>query len=133
MGLGLAGVAPWSPPFFRVYNPFNVGSSSLNVRDAEGKYVDRFVPELSKLPSKHKYAPWLAPKSDLTKAGVKLGETYPRPIVDHKVQSKANIERFKQAQRAAKEASSSKKRKGPLSRPRPRRASRAPLLTRVIS
>merc|ERR1711871_1578135 len=33
--LGLAGVAPWSPPFFRVYNPFNVGSSSLNVRDAE--------------------------------------------------------------------------------------------------
>merc|ERR1712094_167356 len=99
MGLGLAGVAPWSPPFFRVYNPFNVGSSSLDVRDAEGKYVDRFVPELSKLPSKHKYAPWLAPKSDLTKAGITLGETYPRPIVDHKTQSKANIERFKQAQR----------------------------------
>jgi deoxyribodipyrimidine photolyase len=90
-----------------------VGSSSLNVRDAEGKYVDRFVPELSKLPPRHKYAPWLCPKSDLTKAGVKLGETYPRPIVDHKTQSKANIERFKQAQRAAKEASTSKKRKGP--------------------
>jgi len=111
--LGLAGVAPWSPPFFRVYNPFNVGASSLNVRDAEGKYVDRFVPELSKLPPRHKYAPWLAPKSDLTKAGVTLGKTYPRPIVDHKAQSKVNIERFKQAQRAAKEASSSKKRKGP--------------------
>ena len=85
----------------------------MNVRDAEGKYVDRFVPELSKLPPRHKYAPWLCPKSDLTKAGVKLGETYPRPIVDHKAQSKANIERFKQAQRAAKEASTSKKRKGP--------------------
>ena len=72
------------------------------------------MPELSKLPSKHKYAPWLAPKGDLNKAGVTLGETYPRPIVDHKTQSKANIERFKQAQRAAKEASTtSKKRKGP--------------------
>ena len=72
--LGLAGVAPWSPPFFRVYNPFNVGSS-LNVRDAEGKYVDRFVPELSKLPPRHKYAPWLAPKSDpVTKAGGHAGE-----------------------------------------------------------
>ena len=90
-----------------------MGSSSLNVRDAEGKYVDRFVPELSKLPPRHKYAPWLAPKSDLNKAGITLGKTYPRPIVDHKAQSKANIERFKQAQRAAKEASSSKKRKGP--------------------
>ena len=85
----------------------------MNVRDAEGKYVDRFVPELAKLPSRYKYAPWLCPKSDLTKAGVTLGKTYPRPIVDHKTQSKANIERFKQAQRAAKEASSSKKRKGP--------------------
>ena len=114
--LALSGVAPWSPPFFRVYNPVPTATSSLNVSDPQGLYVDRFVPELKGLSAKHKYAPWLAPLSDLNKAGVKLGVSYPRPLVDHKARSKENIARFKEAQRRAKEAKeaaapSSKKRK----------------------
>jgi cryptochrome len=97
--LGLAGVASWSPPFFRVYSPVpNHKQSSLNVDDAAGAYVDRFVPELRKLPAKYKYAPWTAPAAVLAAAGVVLGDTYPRPLVDHKVQSKDNIARFKEAQ-----------------------------------
>ena len=35
------------------------------------------------LPTKHLHAPWDAPADVLEKAGVTLGETYPRPIVDH--------------------------------------------------
>ncbi|KAH8076574.1 DNA photolyase [Aureococcus anophagefferens] len=97
--LGLAGVASWSPPFFRVYSPVpNHKQSSLNVDEAAGAYVDRFVPELRKLPAKYKYAPWTAPAAVLAAAGVVLGDTYPRPLVDHKVQSKDNIARFKEAQ-----------------------------------
>jgi hypothetical protein len=45
--------------------------------------VRRFVPELARLPTRYVHAPWLAPASVLTDAGVILGENYPRPIVDH--------------------------------------------------
>ena len=79
-------------------------ASSLNVRDPAGAYVDRFVPELAGLPAKYKYAPWTAPKEVLRKAGVALGDTYPRPLVDHKAASAANIARFKAAQAALKGA-----------------------------
>jgi deoxyribodipyrimidine photolyase len=103
--LGLAGVAPWSPPYFRVYSPTpDPKKSSLNVDDAAGAFVDRFVPELRRLPAKYKYAPWTAPKADLRAAGVALGDTYPRPIVDHKVASKANVARFKAAAARARAA-----------------------------
>jgi deoxyribodipyrimidine photo-lyase len=40
------------------------------------------VPELAALDTVHIHAPWQAPDPALTKAGVTLGETYPRPIVD---------------------------------------------------
>jgi len=119
--LWLAGVAPWSAPYFRVYSPIpNHKSSALNVDDADGAFVDRFVPELKGLPAKYKYAPWTAPLADLNKARVKLGETYPRPVVDHKVQSAANIAKFKAAAQRNKAlaaslsgcAAASKKRKG---------------------
>jgi len=51
--------------------------------DPEGRYVRRFVPELDALPTEHLHAPWEAPGPVLAAAGVRLGETYPRPIVDH--------------------------------------------------
>ncbi|MEO1746663.1 MAG: FAD-binding domain-containing protein, partial [Pseudomonadota bacterium] len=44
----------------------------------------RWVPELAKMPAKYIHKPWEAPLGDLLAAGVKLSETYPRPIVDHK-------------------------------------------------
>lgn len=51
--------------------------------DADGAYVRRYVPELAKLPDKDLNKPWDAPEDVLKKAGVELGKTYPRPIVDH--------------------------------------------------
>ena len=112
--LGLAGVSPWSPPYFRVYSPIpNHKTSSLNVDDKDGKFVDRYVPELRKLPAKYKYEPGTAPKADLRAAGVELGTTYPRPIFNHKTKSKDNIARFKAAAAADREAKATagKKRK----------------------
>jgi deoxyribodipyrimidine photo-lyase len=41
------------------------------------------VPELAKLPDDVIHKPWAAEEARLKKAGVVLGETYPRPIVDH--------------------------------------------------
>ncbi len=67
-----------SQPFFRVFNPVSQGEKF----DAAGAYVRRWVPELSKLPDSWVHAPWTAPDLVLRAAGVRLGSTYPRPIVD---------------------------------------------------
>jgi len=66
-------------PFFRIFNPTLQGEKF----DADGEYVRRWVPELEKLPGKWIHKPWEAPDSVLKDAGVILGKTYPKPIVDH--------------------------------------------------
>jgi deoxyribodipyrimidine photo-lyase len=66
-------------PYFRIFNPVTQGEKF----DGAGDYIRRWVPELAKVPSEHLHAPWEAPPLALAAAGVTLGETYPRPIVDH--------------------------------------------------
>lgn len=67
-------------PYFRIFNPMTQGTKF----DPEGHYVRKYVPELAKLPAAHIHTPWEAPGDVLRRAGVNLGENYPRPIVDHK-------------------------------------------------
>jgi deoxyribodipyrimidine photo-lyase len=76
----VAGSGADAAPFFRIFNPFSQGQKF----DPNGEYVKKYVPELAKLPRKYIHTPWEAPKHILAQAGVKLGETYPKPIVDHK-------------------------------------------------
>ena len=66
-------------PYFRIFAPVTQGERY----DPEGDYVRRWVPELAKLPDKYIHAPWTAPADVLDLAGVRLGENYPRPVVDH--------------------------------------------------
>jgi len=49
------------------------------------------------MPSKYIYEPWEAPLSVQRGCGVVVGENYPNPIVEHKVMSKSNMQRMKQA------------------------------------
>ena len=51
--------------------------------------------ELAKLDAKYIHAPWTAPDWVLAKAGVVLGKTYPKPIVDHDFARKRALEAFK--------------------------------------
>ena len=75
----VAGCGADAAPYFRIFNPVTQGVTF----DPDGTYVRRWVPELAKLPPYHIHAPWLAPPLELAAAGIRLGATYPLPIVDH--------------------------------------------------
>ena len=67
-------------PYFRVFNPMTQGKKF----DPEGDYVRRYVPELADLPTKVIHEPWEASEEVLREAGVRLGDNYPNPIIEHK-------------------------------------------------
>jgi deoxyribodipyrimidine photo-lyase len=74
-----AGCGCDAQPYFRIFNPVAQGQRF----DPEGAYVRRYIPELATLPARYIHAPWTAPRAVLAQAGVRLGESYPAPIVDH--------------------------------------------------
>ena len=83
-------------PYFRIFNPVSQGQKF----DAEGEFIRRLVSELATLSAPAIHAPWLAGPLVLAAAGVKLGEDYPRPIVDHGQARKRTLERYAAAKAA---------------------------------
>lgn len=75
----VAGSGADAAPYFRIFNPVAQGEKF----DPDGRYVRRWLPELRALPDRWLHAPWTAPAAVLAEAGIRLGGTYPRPIVDH--------------------------------------------------
>lgn len=77
----IAGSGADAAPYFRIFNPMTQGAKF----DQAGAYIRKYVTELKDMPDKYLNAPWEAPEDVLKRAGVELGKTYPRPIVDHSV------------------------------------------------
>jgi len=75
----VAGSGADAAPYFRIFNPILQGQKF----DPNGDYVRRWVPELARLPANVIHKPWTARPGQLEAAGVRLGKTYPHPIVDH--------------------------------------------------
>lgn len=75
----VAGSGADAAPYFRIFNPVTQGEKF----DPHGCYVRRWVPEIAGLPDKLLHRPSDAGDEVLRKAGVRLGKTYPRAIVDH--------------------------------------------------
>jgi deoxyribodipyrimidine photo-lyase len=75
----VAGLGADAAPYFRVFNPILQGRKF----DAAGNYVRRWLPELAGLSDKDIHTPWQSPEMLLAQAGVTLGKSYPKPIVDH--------------------------------------------------
>jgi deoxyribodipyrimidine photo-lyase len=75
----VAGSGADAAPYFRIFNPILQGEKF----DPDGSYVRRWVPELARMPACVIHRPWTAKAVQLAAAGIQLGKTYPRPIVDH--------------------------------------------------
>ena len=75
----VAGTGADAAPFFRIFNPVAQGERF----DPDGAYVRRWVPEIARLPDRWLHRPFVAPPDVLDAAGVRLGASYPAPIVDH--------------------------------------------------
>ncbi|EKZ98493.1 deoxyribodipyrimidine photo-lyase [Cupriavidus sp. HMR-1] len=77
-------------PYFRIFNPVTQSEKF----DPQGQFIRKYLPMLAALPDRYVHAPWTAPEEVLRAAGVKLGEDYPRPIVQHDVARKETLERY---------------------------------------
>jgi len=88
----VAGCGVDAAPYFRIFNPITQGKKF----DPQGMYTRQHVPELKKLPDKYLFSPWEAPDNILSSAGVILGKTYPKPIVDLKASRERALASYKE-------------------------------------
>jgi deoxyribodipyrimidine photo-lyase len=77
-------------PYFRIFNPVTQSEKF----DADGKFIRRYLPQLSRLDRKTIHAPWLASPSTLVEAGIQLGRDYPQPIVLHDEARRRTLARY---------------------------------------
>ena len=77
-------------PYFRIFNPITQSEKF----DADGKFIRRYLPQLAGLDNKQIHAPWKASASSLQSAGVRLGNDYPYPIVEHDLARAKTLARY---------------------------------------
>ena len=98
-----AGSGADAAPYFRIFNPV----AQSRRFDSAGAYVRKWVPELRRLPESAVHAPWLATESTLASADVRLGETYPLPMVDHAAARERALDAWRTHVRAQPQADAS--------------------------
>ena len=86
----IAGCGADAAPYFRIFNPVTQGKKF----DVDGSYVRKYIPEIAQLSVQYLFCPWKASASTLKEAGIKLGSTYPNPIVDLQQSREAAIQAF---------------------------------------
>jgi deoxyribodipyrimidine photo-lyase len=86
----IAGCGADAAPYFRIFNPITQGEKF----DPDGDYIRRYVPEIAGLPDAFLCSPWTAPAEVLAAAGVRLGVSYPHPMVDAKASREAALAAF---------------------------------------
>ncbi len=74
-----SGVGTDAAPYFRIFNPVLQGEKF----DPHGDYVRKWIPELAGIPTEYIHKPWLMPDTVQKTAGIRIGQQYPLPIVDH--------------------------------------------------
>ncbi len=82
-----------APYFQRLFNP----TLQQQRFDPDGRYVRRWIPELSDVPLEKLAEPWTMSDDEQEQAGCIVGQDYPGPIVDHAVERRVAMERYRAA------------------------------------
>ncbi len=86
-------------PWFRIFNPVTQSEKF----DATGKFIRRYIPELSRCPDKWIHTPWLMPLTEQKSSQSQIGQDYPAPIVDHALSRTVALELYERAAKSAKQ------------------------------
>ncbi len=78
-------------PWFRIFNPVTQSQRF----DPSGRFIRRYVPELAAVPERSIHAPWTLAPVDQQALGVRIGQDYPAPIVDHAEARERTLARFR--------------------------------------
>lgn len=80
-------------PYFRIFNPITQSEKF----DADGKFISRYLPQLAplaRLAPRSLHAPWKASPAMLQQAGIRLGDNYPCPIIEHEQARQHTLSRY---------------------------------------
>lgn len=78
-------------PYFRIFNPV----SQSEKFDANGKFIRKYVPELSACSDREIHAPWQISSFRQQLMALCIGRDYPYPVVDHAIQRLLAIDLYK--------------------------------------
>lgn len=117
----------------RIYNP----TTQAIQHDPQGKFIRHWLPELRRVPEAFLHAPWQMPLAMQQAVGVRIGEDYPAPMVDHDArwrEARAVIAEIRQQPEAKAQAAAALKKHGSrlradAPRRRPRQRPQRPLFT----
>jgi deoxyribodipyrimidine photo-lyase len=81
-------------PWFRIFNPITQSERF----DEAGKFIRKYVPELTNCSDKEIHAPWQMSSLMQQSCNVIIGKDYPTPIVDHATQRALALDLYKNCQ-----------------------------------
>jgi deoxyribodipyrimidine photo-lyase len=81
-------------PYFRIFNPITQSEKF----DAEGKFIKRYLPQLSNLSTKQIHAPWKVNHDLLAQCDLQIGINYPPPIIEHDIARNKTLARYTKKQ-----------------------------------
>lgn len=80
-------------PYFRIFNPITQSERF----DSKGKFIRKYLPELTNVPDKFIHAPWTLPPLQGQAISFVIGRDFPAPVVDHAVQRDKALAMYKAA------------------------------------
>ena len=86
-------------PWFRIFNP----TTQSERFDANGRFIRKYVTELSKCNDKEIHAPWLMSTARQSTINTIIGRDYPHPVVDHSMQRLMALDLYKNSQLHSKQ------------------------------
>ena len=84
----------------RIYNP----RKQVRDNDPDGEFIHRWVPELQGLPVEYLDQPEKTPLHIQDECDVRIGETYPYPLVEYEDAREAIVSKFEGLRTQAKQA-----------------------------